>query len=121
MEVIISWGAVLIGVIACAFVWRMLIREVRGGKRGRFSATVVYGLAVPVTGAVPLIVAASAKWLGSLAGFAVFAGNGGNDGNLVDVGITGFVIAFGETGLFAAVMLFQAFTGSGNSSLRDQR
>ncbi|MBI2999381.1 MAG: hypothetical protein HYY46_13190 [Deltaproteobacteria bacterium] len=121
MEVIVSWGAVLIGLIVCTFVGRLLIREVRAGKRGRFSATVIYGLAVPVMGAVPLIIAAGVRWLGSLAGFAVFSGNGGNDGNLVGVGIMGFVIAFGATVLFAAVMLFQAFTGSGNSSVGDQR
>ena len=121
MEVIVSWGAVLIGAIACAFVGRLLIREVRGGKRGRISATVVYGLTGLVTGAVPLIIAAGAKWLGSLAGLPVFSGSGGNDGNLVGVGIMGFVIAFVATGIFAALMTFQAFTGSGNSSLGDQR
>jgi len=31
------------------------------------------------------------------------------------VGIMGFVIAFVATGIFAALMVFQAFTGSGNS------
>jgi len=121
MEVMVSWGAVLIGVIACGLVGRLLIRDVRGGKRGRFGATVVYGLTVPVTGALPLIVAEGAKGLGSLAGFALFSGNGGNDGNLVGVGIIGFLIAFGATAIFAAAMLFQAFTGSSDSSGGGQR
>lgn len=115
IEMIVSWGSVLIGVIVCIFVGWLLIREVRRGRRGRFRATVIYGLAISVTGAVPLIIALGARWLGTLAGFALFSGNGGNDGNLVGVAIMGMMVAVGATGLFAAIMLFQALTGSGSS------
>jgi hypothetical protein len=119
MEVVLSWAAVLIGVIACTLVGRRLSREVRRGGLSRFGATVVYGLAVPVMGAVPLIVAVGSRWLGSLAGLVIFSTNGGNDGNLVGVGLVGIGIALGATILFAAIMLFQALTGSGNSSARN--
>jgi ABC-type glycerol-3-phosphate transport system permease component len=115
IETLVSWGSVLIGVIVCVFIGWSLIREVRRGRRGRFRATVMYGLAIPITGAVPLIIALGAKWLGTLAGFTLFSGNGGNDGNLVGVGITGMTVAFGATVLFAGVMLFQALTRSGSS------
>jgi hypothetical protein len=114
IEILVSWGSVLIGVIVCIFVGRLLIREVRRGRQGRFRATVMYGLAIPVTGAVPLIIALGAKWLGTLAGLALFSGNGGNDGNLVGVGLVSMIVAFGATVLFAGVMLFQALTRSGS-------
>ena len=120
IEVLVSWGALLIGVIVCIFVGWMLIQEVRRRRRGRFSATVIYGLTIPVTAAVPLVVALGAKWFGAFAGFALFSGNGGNDGNLVGVGVMGMIVAFGATVLFAAVMLFQALTGSGDSSVDDK-
>jgi ABC-type glycerol-3-phosphate transport system permease component len=120
IEIIVSWGSLLIGVIACMFVGWLLIRAVHRGRVGRFLATVIYGGAIPVTGAVPLLIALGARWLGTLAGFALFSGNGGNDGNLVGVGIMGMIVALGATVLFAAVMLFQALTGSGSSYVDDK-
>ena len=121
LEVTVSWGAVVIGALVCTFVGWLLIQEVRRGTRSRFSATVVCGLAVPFTSAVPILVALGAKWLGSLAGLALFSGNGGNSGNLVGVGITGMIVAFSAAALFAALMLFQALTGSGSASVGRRR
>jgi putative exporter of polyketide antibiotics len=121
MEVILSWAAVLVGVIACTLAGRRLSREVRRGKLSRFGATVVYGLAVPVMGAVPLIFAVGLRSLGSLAGLVIFSGNGSNDGNLIGVGLMGIALAFGACVLFAVTMLFQTLIGSGNSSGGNQR
>jgi hypothetical protein len=112
---IVAWGAVLIGVIVCLFVGWLLVQEVRRGVRGRFGATLIYALASPIMGAVPLIIALAARWLGAVGGFALFSANGGNDGNLTGVGFMGFGIAFGATVLFAAVMLVQALIRSGGS------
>jgi len=120
-DTIVSWGSLLIGVIVSILVGWLLIQEVRRGRSGRFRATVLYGVAIPVLGAVPLLLALGAKWLGTLAGFALFAGNGGNDGNLVGVGIIGMIVALGAAILFAAVMLFQALTGSGSSYFSDKK
>jgi hypothetical protein len=117
----VSWGALLIGAIVCAFVGWVLVREVHAGRRSRFGAAVVYGVAVPVTGAVPLLIAVGARWLGSLAGVSMFSGNGGNDGALIGVGLMGFGVAFGGMVLFAAVMVFQALTGSGHSPVNGRR
>jgi hypothetical protein len=120
IEIIVASGAVLIGVIVCLFVGGLLVQEVRRGVRGRFSATVIYALTSPIMGAVPLIIALGARWLGAVGGIALFSTNGGNDGNLTGVGFIGFVIAFGATVLFAAVMLVQALIRSGGSNGADR-
>ena len=120
IETIVCCGSLLIGVIACIFVGWLLIREVRRGRLGRFLATVIYGVTFPVTGAVPIIIALGAKLVGNLVGLALFDRDGGNDGNLVGLGIMGMFVAIVATFLFAAVMLFQALTGSGNSSVNDK-
>jgi hypothetical protein len=72
-------------------------------------------------GAVPIIIAVSARWLGSLAGVALFFGNEGNSGNLVGVGITGMIVAFATAVLFALLMLVQALAGSGSPPDGHQR
>jgi hypothetical protein len=120
IDIIVASGAVLIGVIVCLFVGRSLVQEVRRGVRGRFSATVIYALTSPIMGAVPLIIALGARWLGAVGGIALFSTNGGNDGNLTGVGFIGFVIAFGATVVFAAVMLVQALIRSGGSNGADR-
>lgn len=94
IEMFVAWGAVLIGVIVCLFVGWLLIQEVRRGVRDRFGATVIYALASPILGAVPIVIALGARWLGAVGGFAIFSADGGNDGNLTGVGFMGFVIAY---------------------------
>lgn len=121
IEMFVAWGAVLIGVIVCLFVGWLLVQEVRRGVRGRFGATVIYALASPIMGAVPIVIALGARWLGAIGGFALFSANGSNDGNLTGVGFMGFVIAFGATVLFAAVMLVQALIRSGGSYDADKK
>lgn len=89
--------------------------------RGRFGATVIYALASPIMGAVPLVIALGARWLGAVGGLALFSANGSNDGNLTGVGVMGFVIAIGATVLFATVMLVQALIRSGGSYDADKK
>lgn len=120
LETIVGWGAVSAGVIACLFAGRLLLQEVRRGVRGRFAAAVVYAVLSPVLGALPLVIALGARWLGEAGGVALFSANGGNDGNLSGVGLTGFAVAFGAAVLFAALMLVQAWFGAGGSHGADE-
>ena len=60
IEIIVSWGSVLIGLILCLSVGWLLMREVRRGKTGRFSATVMQGVAIPFLGIVPVAIAVAA-------------------------------------------------------------
>lgn len=120
IEMIVAWGAVLIGVITCLAVGWVLVQEVRRGVRGRLGATVIYALVSPIMGAVPLLIALGARWLGSVGGYVLYSANDGNDGGLTGVGFTGFIIALGATVLFAAVMLVQALIGSGRSHDADE-
>lgn len=101
--------------IVCLFVGWLLFKDVRREVRGRFGAAVIYALASPIMGAVPLLIALGGRWLGTVGGFALFSASGGNDGNLTGVGFMGFVTAFGATVLFGAAMLVQALISSVDS------
>jgi hypothetical protein len=120
IEAIVCWGSLLIGVIACLSVGWLLLRAIRRGKLGRFLATVIQGGASLLLGVVPLFIAVSARSVAKLAGFTILSRDGGNDGNLTGVGIMGYIVAIGAAVLFAAVMLFQALTGSGSSGFDDK-
>lgn len=120
IETIVCWASLLLGVILCLTVGWLLMRAVRRGKIGRFRATVIQGGAILPLGVVPVISALGARWLASLFGLALFSRDGGNDGNLVGVGVMGMIVTFGAAVLFAAVMLFQALTGSGSSDFDDK-
>ncbi len=119
-ETSVCWASLLIGLILCLSVGWLLMRAVRRGKLGRFAATAIQGGAIPVLGIVPIAIAHCARSLVTRCGYPIFNGNGGNDGNLVGVGIMGLLVAIGAALLFAAIMLFQALTGSGRFDFDDK-
>jgi len=110
-EAIVFWVSLVGGVIACIFVGWFLLRVVSRGKPGRFLATVIYGLTCAVTSWVPMMIAPGLEWLGTLVGYSL------STGARITMSITltyaGLAIALAATVLFAAVMVFQALTGSG--------
>lgn len=115
LEIIICWGSLLIGLVACLVVMWLLMRAVRKGTLGRFLATVIQGGGIIVLGIVPAIIATAATWVARLGGMTLFSREGGNDGMLVGVGVIGLIVALGAAVLFAAIMIVQALTGWGSS------
>ena len=120
IEVVVAWGSLLIGLIACLIFGWLLMRAVRRGKLGRLLAAFLHGVAIPVLGIAPLAIATGVRWLALLAGMPLFTRDGGNDGLLIGLGFMGIIVAAGAALLFAVVMLFQALTGFGGSNFADE-
>src|SRR5262245_35632873 len=105
LEGIVFLGSLVAGGVACLITGWKFMQQVRGGRRGRIAATMMYGATALLLAMIPTSLAWSAWWIGKLAGFPFFSPDGGE---LVGVGVLGSLIALGSAVLFAVVMAFQA-------------